>query len=151
MSEHVYLGCHLSCAKGFLHMGKEAVSIGADTFQFFTRNPRGSRAKEIKEKDVESYLAYAAGYDIVGHLDDVLDEFDRVIGLNRLRAVHVNDSKNPFASHKDRHEKIGQGALGFDALYRIVHHPRLSHLPFCLETPNELPGYAGEIRMLRGI
>ncbi len=277
MSEHVYLGCHLSSAKGFLHMGKEAVSIGADTFQFFTRNPRGSRAKEIKESDVEAYLAYAAehgigtivahapytlnpcsadehtrefarmtmkddlrrmeylpgnvynfhpgshvgqgiergieliaamlneiltpeqhttvlletmsgkgsevgsrfeelaailervelkehvgvcldtchvydaGYDIAGHLDNVLDEFDQVIGLERLRAVHVNDSKNPFASHKDRHEKIGQGALGFDALYRVVHHPRLSHLPFCLETPNELPGYAEEIRMLRGI
>lgn len=274
--EHVYLGCHLSSSKGFLHMGKEAVSIGADTFQFFTRNPRGSRAKEIKEKDVEAYLAYAAqhgigtivahapytlnpcsadehtrefarmtmkddlkrmeylpgnlynfhpgshvgqgiergieliadmlngiltpgqhttvlletmsgkgsevgsrfeelaailervklkelmgvcldtchvydaGYDIAGSLDGVLEEFDRVIGLERLRAVHVNDSKNPFESHKDRHEKIGEGALGFDALYRVVHHPRLSGLPFCLETPNELSGYAKEIRMLRG-
>ncbi len=275
MSEHVYLGCHLSSSRGFLHMGKEAVSIGADTFQFFTRNPRGSRAKEINEKDVEAYLAYAAehgigtvvahapytlnpcsadehtrefalltmkddlrrmeylpgnvynfhpgshvgqgiekgidliadalneiltpgqhttvlletmagkgsevgsrfeelaailervkldeymgvcldtchvydaGYDIVNQLDDVLDEFDRVIGLDRLRAVHVNDSKNPFESHKDRHEKIGQGTLGFEALCRVVHHPKLSHLPFCLETPNELPGYAKEIRMLR--
>ena len=275
MSEHVYLGCHLSSSRGFLHMGKEAVSIGADTFQFFTRNPRGSRAKEINDKDVEAYLAYAAehgigtvvahapytlnpcsadehtrefalltmkddlrrmeylpgnvynfhpgshvgqgiekgidliadalneiltpgqhttvlletmagkgsevgsrfeelaailervkldeymgvcldtchvydaGYDIVNQLDDVLDEFDRVIGLDRLRAVHVNDSKNPFESHKDRHEKIGQGTLGFEALCRVVHHPKLSHLPFCLETPNELPGYAKEIRMLR--
>lgn len=276
MSDKIRLGCHLSSSKGFLHMGKEAVSIGADTFQFFTRNPRGSRAKEINPKDVEAYLAYAeengigtvvahapytlnpcsadehtrefaeitmaddlkrmeyipgnlynfhpgshvgqgisrgielisgmlnriltpdqnttvlletmagkgsevgsrfeelaeiisrteqkehlgvcldtchvydAGYDIVNHLDEVLEEFDRIIGLERLKAVHVNDSKNPFASHKDRHEKIGEGSLGLEALYKVVHHPRLSHLPFCLETPNELPGYAREIRLLRG-
>jgi len=270
------IGCHLSSSKGFLHMGKEAVSIGANTFQFFTRNPRGSRAKEIDPKDVEAYLAFAkehgittivahapytlnacsadekvrefahltmeddlkrmeyvpgnlynfhpgshvgqgtergieliagllnkllypemhttvlletmagkgtevggrfeeiaaiiervdckeklgvcldtchvydGGYDIVKDLDGVLREFDRVIGLNRLKAIHVNDSKNPFASHKDRHEKIGQGSLGFEALYAVVHHPLLRELPFCLETPNELPGYAEEIRMLRG-
>lgn len=269
------IGCHLSSSKGFLHMGKEAVSIGANTFQFFTRNPRGSRAKEINEKDVAAYLEYAAehgigtvvahapytlnpcsadehtrefarltladdlrrmeyipgnvynfhpgshvgqgiergieliadtlneiltpgqhttvlletmagkgsevgsrfeelaaiidrvehkdlmgvcldtchvydaGYDIVNHPEEVLEEFDRVIGLNRLKAIHVNDSKNPFASHKDRHEKIGEGSLGFEALYSFVHHPKLCHLPFCLETPNELPGYAKEIEMLR--
>lgn len=269
------LGCHLSSSKGFLHMGKEAVSIGADTFQFFTRNPRGSKAKEIDPKDVEAYLAYAkeqrigvivahapytlnacgkdekvrefarltmeddlkrmeylpgnvynfhpgshvgqgieagiaqiaamlneilrpdqhttvlletmagkgtevgsrfeelaaiiervelkdklgvcldtchvydAGYDIVNDLDGVLREFDRVIGLDRLRAVHVNDSKNPFASHKDRHEKIGEGSIGLQALRAVVHHPQLSGRPFCLETPNELPGYAAEIEMLR--
>lgn len=270
------IGCHLSSSKGFLHMGKEAVSIGANTFQFFTRNPRGSRAKEIDPKDVEAYLAFAkehgittivahapytlnacsadekvrefahltmeddlkrmeyipgnlynfhpgshvgqgteqgialiagllnkllypemhttvlletmagkgtevggrfeeiaaiiervdckeklgvcldtchvydGGYDIVKDLDGVLREFDRVIGLDCLKAIHVNDSKNPFASHKDRHEKIGQGSLGFEALYAVVHHPLLRELPFCLETPNELPGYAEEIRMLRG-
>lgn len=270
------IGCHLSSSKGFLHMGKEAVSIGANTFQFFTRNPRGSRAKEIDPKDVEAYLAFAkehgittivahapytlnacsadekvrefahltmeddlkrmeyipgnlynfhpgshvgqgtergieliagllnkllypemhttvlletmagkgtevggrfeelaaiiervdcreklgvcldtchvydGGYDIVKDLDGVLREFDRVIGLDRLKAIHVNDSKNPFASHKDRHEKIGQGSLGFEALYAVVHHPLLRELPFCLETPNELPGYAAEIQMLRG-
>lgn len=275
MSEKIRLGCHLSSSKGFLHMGKEAVAIGADTFQFFTRNPRGSKAKEIDPKDVEAYLAFAgehgigtivahapytlnpcsadehtrefawltmaddlkrmeyipgnlynfhpgshvgqgvergieliadmlnhiltpeqhttvlletmagkgsevgscfeelasimertrcrehlgvcldtchvydAGYDIVDHLEEVLDEFDRVIGLEHLKAVHVNDSKNPFASHKDRHEKIGEGSLGLEALRRIVHHPKLSGLPFCLETPNELPGYAKEIQMLR--
>lgn len=269
------IGCHLSSSKGFLHMGKEAVSIGANTFQFFTRNPRGSRAKEIDPKDVEAYLAFAkeqgittivahapytlnacsadekvrefahltmeddlkrmeyvpgnlynfhpgshvgqgteqgialiagllnkllypemhttvlletmagkgtevggrfeeiaaiiervdckeklgvcldtchvydGGYDIVKDLDGVLREFDRVIGLDRLKAIHVNDSKNPFASHKDRHEKIGQGSLGFEALHAVVHHPLLRELPFCLETPNELPGYAEEIRMLR--
>jgi deoxyribonuclease-4 len=258
-------------------MGKETISIGADTFQFFTRNPRGSKAKAIDPGDVAAYLEYArehgigtivahapytlnpasadahtrefaaltmaddlermeylpgnlynfhpgshvgqgidcgirlitemlndilkpqqqttvlletmagkgsevgsrfeelariidgtvqndhlgvcldtchvydAGYDIVDHLDEVLDEFDRIIGLDRLKAVHVNDSKNPFASHKDRHEKIGEGSIGLDALYRVVHHPQLCHLPFCLETPNELPGYAQEIRMLRGM
>ena len=277
MSEKIKLGCHLSSSRGFLHMGKEAVSIGADTFQFFTRNPRGSKAKEIDPKDVEAYLMYAqehgigtvvahapytlnpcskeehtrefaemtmaddlrrmeyipgnlynfhpgshvgqgidqgieliagmlnriltpeqhttvlletmsgkgsevgsrfeelaeiirrtrckeqlgvcldtchvydAGYDIVNHLDEVVEEFDRVIGLDRLKAVHVNDSKNPFASHKDRHEKIGEGSLGLEALRRVVHHPQLSHLPFCLETPNELPGYAREIELLRNI
>lgn len=275
MKDQMKTGCHLSSSKGFLHMGKEAVSIGANTFQFFTRNPRGSRAKEINEKDVAAYLEYAAehgigtvvahapytlnpcsadehtrefarltladdlrrmeyipgnvynfhpgshvgqgiergieliadtlneiltpgqhttvlletmagkgsevgsrfeelaaiidrvehkdlmgvcldtchvydaGYDIVNHPEEVLEEFDRVIGLNRLKAIHVNDSKNPFASHKDRHEKIGEGSLGFEALYSFVHHPKLCHLPFCLETPNELPGYAKEIEMLR--
>lgn len=257
-------------------MGKEAVAIGANTFQFFTRNPRGSKAKEIDPKDVQAYLAFAkehgigtvvahapytlnccgkeekvrefarmtmaddlrrmefipgnvynfhpgshvgqgmeqgialiaqtlneilrpeqqttvlletmagkgtevggrfeelaaiieqvdlkekmgvcldtchvydAGYDIVNDLDGVLQEFDRVIGLERLKAIHVNDSKNPFMSHKDRHEKIGEGSLGLEALYAVVHHPLLADLPFCLETPNELDGYAAEIRMLRG-
>ena len=256
-------------------MGKTAVSIGANTFQFFTRNPRGSRAKAIDEKDVAAFLEYAeqndisrilahapytlnacssdekvrefarltmaddlrrmeylpgnlynfhpgshvgqgaqkgieqiaellneiltpdmhttvlletmagkgsevgrsfeelaaviervelkeklgvcldtchvydAGYDIVNDLDRVLEEFDRVIGLERLKAVHVNDTKNPFESHKDRHEKIGEGYIGLEALRRIVYHPLLAGLPFCLETPNELPGYAQEIRMLR--
>ena len=85
----------------------------------------------------------------MGDLDGVLREFDQVIGLERLRAVHVNDSKNPAGSHKDRHERIGEGYIGFETLQRIVHHPQLSHLPFCLETPNELDGYAAEIKMLR--
>ncbi|MDO4320914.1 MAG: deoxyribonuclease IV [Lachnospiraceae bacterium] len=269
------IGCHLSSSKGFLHMGEEAVSIGANTFQFFTRNPRGSKAKELDEKDIKAYLDFAkeqgigivvahapytlnacskddrvrefagetlqddlrrmeylpgnlynfhpgshvgqgsqkgieliadqlnailtpdmhttvlletmagkgsevggrfeelaaiiervelkdkmgvcldtchvfdAGYDIVGDLEGVLKEFDRVIGLDRLRAVHVNDTKNPFCSHKDRHEKIGEGHIGLEALRRVVHHPLLRELPFCLETPNELPGYAAEIRLLR--
>lgn len=271
----IRIGCHLSSSKGFLHMGKEAVSIGANTFQFFTRNPRGSKAKAIDEKDVENFLEYAkeqdicqilahapytlnacsadehtrefalmtmeddlkrmeyipgncynfhpgshvgqgiekgieeiadtlnrilrpeqrttvlletmagkgsevggrfedlagiidrvelkekmgvcldtchvydAGYDIVNDLDGVLEEFDRIIGLDRLRAIHVNDSKNPFASHKDRHEKIGEGSLGLEAIRRVIYHPKLHHLPYYLETPNELDGYAAEIRMLR--
>lgn len=269
------IGCHLSSSKGFLAMGKTAVSIGANTFQFFTRNPRGSRAKDIDEKDVKAYREYAkeqgigvivahapytlnacskeervrefagetmkddlrrmeylpgnlynfhpgshvgqgmergieriaeqlneiltpklhttvlletmsgkgsevggrfeelaaiierveqkdklgvcldtchvydAGYDIAGDLEGVLREFDRQIGLDRLRAIHVNDSKNPLGSHKDRHEKIGEGCIGRDALLRVVHHPLLCSLPFCLETPNELDGYAAEIRLLR--
>ena len=89
------------------------------------------------------------GYDIVNDLDGVLKEFDRVIGLDRLFALHLNDSKNPLGAHKDRHEKIGLGTLGEEAFARIVTHPRLAHLPFYLETPNELDGYAAEIRLLR--
>ena len=258
------IGCHLSSSKGYLAMGKEAVSIGANTFQFFTRNPRGSKAKAIDEADVAAFLSYSkehgierilahapytlnpcskdahtrefawmtmaddlkrmeytpgncynfhpgshtgqgaeegirlisemlneilkpeqtttvlletmagkgtevgrsfeelaailervelkdhmgvcldtchvydAGYDIVDHLDDVLERFDRVVGLSKLKAVHLNDSKNPFESHKDRHEKIGEGSLGLAAFERIVTHPALAGLPFYLETPNEL-------------
>jgi deoxyribonuclease-4 len=269
------IGCHLSSSKGFLHMGKEAVAIGANTFQFFTRNPRGSKAKEIDEKDVQAYLEYAAehdiaqilahapytlnpcskdqktrefalmtmeddlrrmeyvpgncynfhpgshvgqgpeegirmiaetlnkilkeeqrttvlletmsgkgtevgrnfeqlkeildrtelkshmgvcldtchvydaGYDIVTKLDQVVDEFDRIIGLDYLKAIHMNDSKNPFESHKDRHEKIGEGALGIEAFEAIVNHPKLKGIPIYLEKPNELEGYEREIRMLR--
>ena len=92
---------------------------------------------------------YDAGYDIVNDTDGVLDEFDRVIGLDKLKAVHINDSKNPFASHKDRHEKIGEGSLGTDAFARIINHPALRSLPFYLETPNEPEGYAREISMLK--
>lgn len=269
------IGSHLSSAKGFLHMGREAVRIGANTFQFFTRNPRGSRAKELDLQDVAAFLAYAkgarintvlahapytlnpcskeektrefakmtmeddlrrmehlpgnyynfhpgshtgqgtdrgieqivsqlnellrhdqpttvlletmagkgteiggrfeeiraildgvdcrekmgvcmdtchvydAGYDIVGHLDDVIGEFDRVIGLTRLKAIHLNDSKNSIGSHKDRHEKIGEGSIGLEAFERIINHPALRGLPFYLETPNELDGYAQEISILR--
>lgn len=269
------IGCHLSSAKGYLAMGREAVGIGANTFQFFTRNPRGGKAKELDLADVGEYLAFAGehglaqilahapytlnacskdeglrqfayetmcddlsrlshipgsmynfhpgshvgqgtevgisyiadmlnrineqefstvilletmagkgseigrnfeelravidkvedaerlgvcldtchvfdgGYDIVGDLDGVLDEFDRVIGLERLKAVHINDSKNPLGSHKDRHEKIGEGQIGLNAFAEIVTHPRLRHLPFYLETPNDLDGYQGEIELLR--
>lgn len=269
------IGCHLSASKGYLHMGQEAVSIGANTFAFFTRNPRGGSAKAIDIEDVKAFLEFAkennfatlvahapytlnacsakeetrefalntmaddlkrmeytpnqyynfhpgshvgqgveagidliinqlnivlkpemtttvlletmagkgseigrsfeelraiidgvefkeklgvcldtchvydAGYDIVNDLDGVLDEFDRVIGLDRLKALHMNDSKNPFESHKDRHEKIGEGSIGFDAMVRIINNPRLKGLPIILETPNELDGYAKEIKMLR--
>lgn len=271
------IGCHLSASKGFEHMGKEILSLGGNTFQFFTRNPRGGSAKVIDEKDVEAFrvlcrengidiiLAHApytlnaasadertrefaretmaddllrmeyvpgnlynfhpgshvgqgvdvgigyivsmlnevlkpeqtttvlletmagkgseigrtfeeirtiidkvdlkdhlgvcldtchvydAGYDIVNRLDEVVEEFDRVIGLNRLKAIHLNDSKNPFESHKDRHEKIGEGSIGVDAMKRIINHPQLRNLPFYLETPNELDGYAKEISLLKGL
>lgn len=269
------IGCHLSASKGYLHMGQEAVGIGANTFAFFTRNPRGGSAKAIDSEDVKAFLEFAkennfatlvahapytlnacsakeetrefalmtmtddlarmeytpnqyynfhpgshvgqgvevgidliikqlntvlkpemtttvlletmagkgseigrsfeelraiidgvelkeklgvcldtchvydAGYDIVNDLDGVLDEFDRIIGLDRLKALHMNDSKNPFESHKDRHEKIGEGSIGFDAMVRIINNPRLKGLPIILETPNELDGYAKEIKMLR--
>ena len=92
---------------------------------------------------------YDAGYDIVNDLDGVLEEFDRIVGLDKLHALHINDSKNPYASHKDRHECLGQGHLGLDAFQRIVNHPLLKGKPMILETPNELPGYAAEIALLR--
>ena len=92
---------------------------------------------------------YDAGYDIVNDLDGELEQFDRVIGLEKLKAIHMNDSKNPFASHKDRHEKIGEGSIGLEAFERIINHPQLQGIPVYLETPNELEGYAAEIRMLR--
>ena len=92
---------------------------------------------------------YDAGYDIVNDLDGVLDEFDRVVGLDRIKAIHLNDSKNPFESHKDRHETIGNGALGIETITKIINHDKLKYLPFYLETPNELPGYAEEIKLLR--
>lgn len=94
---------------------------------------------------------YDGGYDIVDHLDEVIGEFDRVIGLERLRAIHLNDSKNPLASRKDRHEKIGEGRIGLDAMVQLINHPAFEGLLFCLETPNELPGYGEEIRMLRNL
>ena len=269
-----YFGCHLSASGGNAAMVKTALSIGANTFAFFTRNPRGSKAKPedpadtakaaamleenhfgklvahgaytmnlctadadarafaagILEDDLRrmaalpgnfynfhpgshvgqgtqagiDYIAaalknalrhdypvtvlletmagkgseiggrfeelkdildavgsesvgvcldtchvYDGGYDIVNDLDGVLAEFDRVIGLNRLHALHLNDSKNPFFSHKDRHECLGKGSLGLETFRRIVNHPRLKDKPMILETPNELPGYAGEIKILR--
>ena len=92
---------------------------------------------------------FDGGYDIVEHLDDVLMEFDQVIGLDRLKAIHLNDSMNTLGSHKDRHAKIGEGNIGKESLVRVINHPRLRNLPFYLETPNELPGYAEEIAMLK--
>ena len=269
-----YIGCHLSATKGNLAMVKTALSIGANTFAFFTRNPRGSKAKPMDYADSAAALAalkengfgplvahgaytmnlctadaearafaadvlcddllrmsqlpgnfynfhpgshvgqgtqtgisqicdalklalkpgypvtvlletmagkgsevggnfqelkdiidgvgsdcvgvcldtchiYDGGYDIVNDLDGVLAEFDRVIGLDKLKALHLNDSKNPFASHKDRHECIGEGSLGLETFSAIVNHPLLKGKPMILETPNELPGYAAEIRQLR--
>ena len=271
----MHIGCHLSSSKGFAAMGRQALELGADTFQFFTRNPRGSRAKDLDEADAAALTAlmaehrfapvvahapytlnlcgareenrafaletmaddlrrlehlpgqlynfhpgshvgqgeetgtaliaaglnallrpdqtttvlletmsgkgsevggsfeslraildrvelgekvgvcldtchvWDAGYDIAAELDGVLAEFDRVIGLDRLRAVHLNDSKNPLGSRKDRHACIGEGCIGLEALVRVVRHPALRDLPFCLETPNDLAGYAREIALLR--
>ena len=269
-----YFGCHLSASGGNAVMVKTALSIGANTFAFFTRNPRGSKAKpedpadaaeaaamleenhfgklvahgaytmnlctadadarafaagileddlrrmaalpgnfynfhpgshvgrglEAAVEDISAALrkalepgypvtvlletmagkgseiggrfeelrdildavgsenvgvcldtchVYDGGYDIVNDLNGVLAEFDRVIGLDRLHALHLNDSKNPFASHKDRHECLGKGSLGLETFRRIVNHPQLKDKPMILETPNELPGYAGEIKILR--
>ena len=107
---------------------------------------------ELREKVgvcLDTCHVWDAGYDLAGNLDGVLEEFDRVIGLDRLRAIHLNDSCNPLGSRKDRHARIGEGAIGTQALARVVRHPALRHLPFCLETPNELPGYAQEIALLR--
>lgn len=269
------IGCHLSAANGFTSMAETAVSIGANTFQFFTRNPRGGQAKDINADDVRKFhefasangihviLAHApytlnfaaarpevrkfaletlrddlrrmefvpnnmynfhpgshvqqgaevginliadtlndvlsdemtttvlletmagkgteigrsfeelrsiidktklsdklgvcldtchindAGYDVVNALDDVLEQFDNVIGIDRLKAIHLNDSKNPFNSHKDRHETIGNGYIGEDAVKRIINHPTLLSLPFFLETPNDIDGYAKEIALLK--
>ena len=269
------LGCHLSASKGYLHMGREAAELGGNTFQFFTRNPRGGNARELDLQDVAAFQTFArehgipvilahapytlngcsadekvrdfamrtmaddlrrmeatpgnlynfhpgshvgqgvetgisfiaemlntvlnpdmtttvlletmagkgsevgsrfeelreiidrtehreklgvcldtchvndAGYDIVHDLDGVLTQFDKVIGLERLKAVHVNDSKNPLGAHKDRHEKIGEGTLGLDAIVHVMTHPALREKPFYLETPNDLAGYAHEIALLR--
>lgn len=273
----LHIGCHLSSSKGFLAMGKTALSIGADTFQFFTRNPRGGKAKAVDAEDalalqnlcaehkfapllahapytmnpcaadaklldfahmvMEGDLAmleyvpgnmynfhpgshvkqgaelgmqkiaamlnsvlhkdlhtvvlletmsgkgtevgrsfeelaaildkvqlnekmgvcldtchiFDGGYDIVNNLEGVLEQFDKIIGLEKLRAVHLNDSKNILGSHKDRHACIGEGNIGLDALSAVTNHPLLRRLPFYLETPNELDGYAREIALLRGL
>ena len=273
----LYLGCHLSASGGYAAMCRTARSIGANTFQFFTRNPRGGAAKAIDRADLDAFLALAgerrfapllahapytlnacsadentrrfamemmrddlarmellpgnlynfhpgshvgqgesvgialivaqlnallspqqtttvlletmagkgsevgrtfdelrqiidgvehhqkigvcldtchvfdAGYDIVDDLDGVLAEFDAEIGIDRLRAIHLNDSMNPLGSRKDRHARIGDGQIGLAAITRIVNHPHLRQLPFYLETPNELPGYAEEIALLRGV
>ena len=92
-----------------------------------------------------------AGYDIVNNLDGVLQEFDKIIGIEKLKAIHINDSKNPIGAHKDRHEKIGEGTIGLEAFERIINHPQLKDLPFFLETPNELDGYEKEIKILRNL
>lgn len=273
----MYIGCHLSASKGYKAMGKQAIELGANTFAFFTRNPRGGSAKEIVEKDVEAFLEIAkehefgklvahapytmnacaekenirqlafemleddirrmeytpgnyynfhpgshvgqgaekgiemiaevlntvlkpeqttivlletmagkgsevgrnfeelqeiidrvelkhklgvcfdtchvwdGGYDIVNNLDGVLNEFDSVIGLDKLKAIHLNDSMNDIGSHKDRHQKIGEGHIGLEAMKRIINHPALKDKPFILETPNDEAGYAKEIALLRGL
>jgi len=269
------IGCHLSVSKGYRHMGEEALGIGANTFQFFTRNPRGGKAKKMDEKDAASLMAlvqehqfapllahapytlnacsadphlrefaqtmmtedltnmeylpnnlytfhpgshvgqgveagiefivkllnnilrpeqttivlleamsgkgsevgsnfdelnqiisriglpekmgvcvdtchiYSAGYDIVNNLDGVLEQFDKTIGIEKLKAIHLNDSLTAYASSKDRHARIGEGSIGLEGIINIINHPQLRKLPFYLETPNEVAGYAEEIKRLR--
>jgi deoxyribonuclease-4 len=123
----------------------------------------GSRFEELREiidraetggrlgVCIDTCHVFDAGYDIAGKLDGVLTEFDRVVGLGRLRAVHLNDTKYPFASHHDRHERLAEGTLGIDVIAAVVNHPALRELPFYLETPNELPGYAREIALLKSL
>lgn len=110
---------------------------------------QGVKHQEKMGVCLDSCHLHEAGYDIVNDLDGVLDEFDRIVGLDRLKAIHLNDSKNVRGAKKDRHEKIGQGDLGIDFFKRFINHPKLRHLPFALETPNELPGYAEEIALLK--
>ncbi len=269
------IGCHLSSSKGYKHMGEEALSIGANTFQFFSRNPRGSSVKQVDMEDINALLdmmkehnfakllahapytmnpcslekhlrnysqtvmaediktlehlpgnlynfhpgnhmgqgvdagiefisealnnilfkeqtttvlletmsgkgtevgssfeeisriiknvnlsdkmgvcldtchIYSAGYDVVNDFDKVLEKFDKAVGLNKLKAIHLNDSMMPFDSRKDRHQRIGEGTIGTEAIIRIINHPSLKDVPFLLETPNELPGYAEEIALLK--
>lgn len=271
------IGCHLSISKGYLHMGKEALSLGANTFQFFTRNPRGGKARTFDEADMkalETFMAehnfgkilghapytlnacaadpslrqfaknmmredlerleflpnqlynfhpgshvkqgvdqgieyivealnevmfegmhttvlletmagkgtevgrtfeeiariidgvklkeyigvcmdtchiHEGDYDVIGDLDGVIDSFDKIVGLDSLHAIHLNDSKNPRGAHKDRHEKIGEGHIGLEAITNIINHLALRNLPFYLETPNELDGYAKEIALLKSV
>ncbi|MBQ4178165.1 MAG: deoxyribonuclease IV, partial [Elusimicrobia bacterium] len=109
---------------------------------------------ELKDKVgvcLDTCHIYDGGYDIVNNLDAVIKEFDNIIGLEKLKAIHLNDTKNPFASHKDRHEKIGEGHLGLEAISKVINHPKLKKLPFYLETPNEIEGYAKEIKMLKEV
>ena len=109
---------------------------------------------ELKDKMgicLDTCHVHEGGYDIVNNLDGVLEQFDKIIGIDRLKALHLNDSKNPISAHKDRHEKIGEGYIGIDAFERIVNNKYLKNLPMFLETPNELDGYAREITLLRGL
>ena len=119
------------------------------TFEEIAAIIKGVRIKNKIGVCLDTCHIYDAGYDIVNDLDGVIEEFDRVIGLEKLYAIHINDSKNPFKSHKDRHEKIGEGSIGLDTFIKIINHPKLKHLPFYLETPNELDGYQKEIELLR--
>ncbi|HHT20916.1 MAG TPA: deoxyribonuclease IV [Tissierellia bacterium] len=112
---------------------------------------QGVKRQEIMGVCLDTCHLHEAGYDIVNDLDGVLAEFDRIVGLDRLKAIHLNDSKNKLGAKKDRHEKIGQGELGLDTFSLVINHPKLKHLPFALETPNELPGYAEEIALLKSL
>ena len=121
------------------------------SFEELKRIIDGTEHNEKLGVCLDTCHVYDAGYDIVGNLDGVLEEFDKIIGIGRLKAIHINDSKNPYESHKDRHEKIGEGFIGTEAFERIINHKALKELPFYLETPNELDGYAKEIELLKSL
>lgn len=131
-------------------MAGKGTEIGR-SFEEIARIIAGVEKNEALGVCMDTCHIYDAGYDIVNDLDGVLEEFDRIIGLERLYAIHLNDSKNPFASHKDRHEKIGEGSIGLEAITRIINHPKLRAKPFFLETPNDLAGYAKEISLLKRV
>ena len=131
-------------------MAGKGTEVGSK-FEELARIIDGVKLKEYLGVCVDTCHIHEGGYDIVNNLEGVLDEFDSIVGIDRLHAIHLNDSKNPIGAHKDRHEKIGEGHIGIDAIARIVTHPKLTNLPFYLETPNELDGYAKEIDMLRSI
>jgi len=129
-------------------MAGKGTEIGR-TFEELKRILDGVNLSEKMGVCLDTCHIYDAGYDIVNDLDGVLDEFDSIIGLDKLYAIHLNDSKNPFESHKDRHETIGKGTIGIEGISKIINHPKLRHLPFYLETPNELEGHAEEIKLLK--
>ena len=159
------IGCHLSVSKGYEAIGKDALKIGANTFQIFTRNPRGSKAREVDIDDIEKLRILMKENNfvkILGHAPYTLnissaDERTREFALEVLEddlrrmeyAIHLNDSKNPIGSRKDRHETIGNGQIGIDAITRIINNPKLRNLPFFLETPNDLEGHGKEINLLK--
>ena len=160
----LHIGCHLSSSKGFAAMGRQALELGADTFQFFTRNPRGSRAKDLDADDAAALVTLLGerGFaPIVAHAPYTLNlcgakEENRAFAQETMaddlvRLEHVPGQLYNFhpGSHKDRHERIGEGCIGLEALSRVVRHPALRELPFCLETPNDLAGYAREIALMR--
>lgn len=129
-------------------MAGKGTEIGK-TFNQLKKIIDGVNLKEKLGVCLDTCHIYDGGYDIVNNLDGVIEEFDNIIGLDKLKAIHLNDDKNPFGSHKDRHEKIGEGSIGINAFEKIINHKKIRHLPFYLETPNELAGYAKEIELLR--
>lgn len=131
-------------------MAGKGTEVGR-VFEEIAQILEGVKLSEYMGVCLDTCHLHEGDYDIVHDLDKVLEQFDHIIGLERLQAVHLNDSKNPRGAHKDRHEKIGEGHIGLEAISRIITHPKLRHLPFCLETPNELDGYAREIALLRDI
>ena len=131
-------------------MSGKGSEVGS-TFEELQQIMENVHLKEKVGVCLDTCHVYSAGYDIVNKLDSVLEQFDNIIGLNKLKAIHLNDSKMPFDSRKDRHEQIGKGTIGLEAIVNIINHPKLKHLPFILETPNELNGWKEEIALLKSL